>query len=86
MIALGFGVAWFGYTYVIYGYTLLKGYNITWRSLASPLNPYQWPKKGTDPPLIPAGQILPGAASTGTVASGGKPSSGQQPPHRPPVI
>lgn len=63
MVALGFGVLWWGYLEVIYGYCLLKGYDITWHDLANPLNPYQWPAKGRTPSLIPSGKILP--TSTG---------------------
>jgi hypothetical protein len=84
MIAAGFVVAWFGYTYIIYGVSLLHGWNITWKQLANPLNPYQWPAKGTEPPLIPAGQILPGGtsttAATGSGQSGGQSGSGRRPP------
>lgn len=71
MVALGFGVMWFGYQQLIYGYCLLKGYDIRWRDLANPISPYQWPPKGQDPPLVPKGQILP---SSGAMAKN------QQPP------
>lgn len=63
MVVLGFGIAWWGYTEMIYGYCLLKGYNITWKSLANPINPFQWPKIGEAIPTIPAGKVLPTSTS-----------------------
>ena len=77
MIALGFGVMWLGYLQGMYGFTLLKGWDIRWRDLASPTRPYQWPASGT-PPLIPKGKILP--ASTTSASSTG---TGQPPPAHP---
>lgn len=68
MIALGFGVMWLGYLQGIYGWTLLKGYDIRWRDLANPIHPYQWPGKNS-PPLIPKGQVLPKSSGTSATAS-----------------
>jgi hypothetical protein len=78
MVALGFGIAWFGYLEVIYGYTLLKGYNITWRSLANPVSPFQWPKLGSSIPTIPPGKVLPTSTSAPVPnqASGSNQSAG----------
>lgn len=68
MIALGFGVMWLGYTQAMYGFTLLKGWDIRWRDLANPVHPYQWPASGS-PPLIAKGQVLPKSTTgTGTAA------------------
>jgi hypothetical protein len=63
MVTIGFAVLWLGYQQAIYGWVLLKGYDIRWRDLANPLDPYQWPPVGQDTPKIPPGQILPGAAA-----------------------
>ena len=78
MVALGFGIAWWGYLELIYGYTLLKGYNVTWKSLASPISPFQWPKPGESIPTIPAGKILPTSTSkpVPNQASGANQSAG----------
>jgi|HubBroStandDraft_2_1064218.scaffolds.fasta_scaffold98307_2 hypothetical protein len=68
MIAVGMGVAWFGYLNAIYGYCLLRGWDVTWRELATPVKPYEWPKSG-DPPITPASQVWPSAASSSTTAA-----------------
>lgn len=53
---------WWGYLEIIYGWTMLKGWDITWRDLANPIHPYQWPAPGQTIQRIPKGQILPGKA------------------------
>ena len=60
MVALGFGVAWVGYTVTLYGYVLVKGYNVSFRQLTGPRSYYQgkWP-----PAQIPAGQLWPNGKS-----------------------
>jgi hypothetical protein len=63
VIALGFGIMWLGYLQGMYGWTLLKGWDIPWHSLADPIHPYQWPASGS-PPLIPKGQVLPSSGSS----------------------
>ena len=83
MVAVGFLVLWLGYSEIVYGYTLLKGYNITWKQLADPINPYQWPSPpGTQPDLIPPGQILPGNPQPN---QGQNTTPGQQTSTQPPV-
>lgn len=70
MVALGFGVIWWGYLQTLYGYCLMKGYNVTWRELADPIHPYQWPRPGQPIPKVPPGQLMPGkAAPTTTTAT-----------------
>jgi hypothetical protein len=76
VVAIGFGVLWLGYLQGVYGYCLLKGYDIRWRDLANPLNPYQWPPPGQSPPLIPKGQLMPGSPPAAAAAAGSAP---QQP-------
>jgi hypothetical protein len=67
MVAVGMLVVWLGYSVQFYGYTLLKGYDVTFGQLVSPTHPYgsgrgqNWP-----PPLIKAGQVLPSGTGTGT--------------------
>ena len=56
MAAIGIGLIWGGYALSLWGYCLLRGYNVTFVSLVNPVHPYSgsWP-----PALIPAGQVLP---------------------------
>jgi len=69
MVALGFGVAWVGYAASLYGYVLVKGYDVTFKQLVAPKNYYagKWP-----PAPIPDGQLWPsgktGAKTTGKLA------------------
>ena len=57
MIALAFGFAWLGYSYGLYGWCLIKGYDVRLIDLMNPVNIYQWPQGG--PPQIPPTQVLP---------------------------
>lgn len=56
-------VAFIGYAIGSYGYVLLRGWEITPRQWFSPLNPFTWPAKGTDPAKIPPGLVWPKAAA-----------------------
>ena len=67
MIPVAFGFVWLGYSYGLYGYCLVKGYDVTLRQLMNPLTLYtQWPP----PPLAPS-QIFPNGQS----ATGGAPAA-----------
>lgn len=55
MIALGVGTVWAGYYLFIYGYCLVRGYNVTFTDLMHST----WPGGGT--------KSTPAAKSTGTV-------------------
>ena len=58
MIALAFGFGWLGYSLGLYGYCLIKGYNVRLLTLMNPAHGgYQWPKGG--PPQIPPTQVFP---------------------------
>lgn len=48
-----------GYTIGSYGYVLIKGWDISFREWVSPLNPYQWPAKGSQPPLAAPQSVFP---------------------------
>jgi hypothetical protein len=55
--AIGMGLGWLGYALGLWGWSLLRGYNVTLGQLMSPLHPYA----GTWPPaLLPNTQTLPG--------------------------
>ena len=63
MTAVGFGMAWLGYAVGMYGYVLVKGYNVTFGQLVHPKNYYQ----GTWPPgPIPAGATWPTGTASAT--------------------
>jgi hypothetical protein len=68
-------VSWLGYTTVLYGYCLVKGYDITFGQLANPAHVFTWPKT---PQLIPANQVSPGGGTAGAsnVAGGGAATTG----------
>lgn len=59
VLTFGIGVTFAAYTLTSYGWILLKGWNIPFRAWVSPLNPYAWPKNGTEPPTIPGSQLFP---------------------------
>lgn len=68
MIPLGMLFAFAAYTVGGYGYVLVRGYDIPFRSWVSPLNPYQWPPGG--PSQIPDTQLWPSKASASSAAGG----------------
>ena len=59
MPAIGMGLGWLGYSLYLWGWCLLRGYDVTIGQLMSPINPYagKWP-----PAQIPDTQLFPGAA------------------------
>lgn len=59
MLAVGMLISWTGYSVSLWGWCLLRGYNVTLGQLMTPLHPYagKWP-----PGLIPDTQIFPGGA------------------------
>lgn len=63
MFAAGMLLVWAGYGVSSYGWILLRGLDVPFRSWMSPLNPYQWPAGG--PALIPDNQLFPGSAPAG---------------------
>src|SRR5262249_54939184 len=89
MVILGFAFAWTGYLQAVYGYCLLKGYDVRWRDLANPIRPYQWPPRGQPIATVPKSQIMPGrlAAAEGqggpvTAAAPRAVEAGARPPAR----
>jgi hypothetical protein len=69
MLAVGMLLAWGGYSVGLWGWCLLRGYNVTAGQLMSPLHPYGTGKnQGWPPPLMSANVIFPGAHNTGASA------------------
>jgi hypothetical protein len=68
MVAAGMGLLWAGYALGLFGWCLLRDYDVTFGQLVSPVHPYAgaWP-----PAKIPASQIWPGKAPAATSAAAG---------------
>jgi hypothetical protein len=64
MLPLGFGITWLGYSLGLYGWCLIKGYNVTFRQLVNPVTIYTtWPPPAINDPAViwPPGGSLGGA-------------------------
>jgi hypothetical protein len=78
MIAVGFGLAWIGYTLGYWGLSMVKGWDLSFSQIASPTSYY----KGAWPPptapntiLIPNGKSGQDSSQGGTSLAGGKQST-----------
>lgn len=73
MLAVGFLIMWGGYSMSLWGWCLLRGYDVTLGQLMSPTHPYgsgkgqSWP-----PPKIGSDVIFPGGRSGGGQAGTGQ--------------
>jgi hypothetical protein len=67
LVPIGLGVSWLGYTVGIWGYCLVRGYNVTFTECFKG----SWPG-GSSSPASPAG-------SSGSSGSGNSPGSSQLP-------
>lgn len=67
MVAVAFALVWAGYSTSLWGWCLLRDYDLTFGQLVSPVHPYSgaWP-----PAKIPAGQIWPGGSTQTQTAAG----------------
>jgi len=61
MPAIAMGVGWFAYSITLWGYCLVRGYDVTFTQLVNPVTQITW-KQATSG-QVPSGQILPGGAS-----------------------
>lgn len=77
MVAIAIGLLWAGYTGGLWGYCLLRGYDVTFQQLLS----RTWP-----PNSQPESGFGPGGSSGGGAGGGGGGSWGMTPPktYRPP--
>ena len=82
MIAIGFGLAWVGYTLVFYGHSLVKGYNLSFLQQVSPTGYYT----GAWPPGLAGGQNVFPSGTAADNATGGTatPTGGGSPLPCPP--
>jgi hypothetical protein len=58
------GLAWAGYTGMLWAYCLIRGYDVTLGQLVNPVHQLNW--KTATGKQIPQGQIMPGAANAGS--------------------
>ena len=69
MVWLGFGLGWLGYTAGLYGYSLVRGYNLTLAQMVSPTKWYagKWPPAAAgNEQIFPSGNAA-GIATTALV-------------------
>lgn len=57
MPAIAMGLGWLGYSLGLWGYCLVRGYDVTLWSLMSPLHPPSWPSIRNS--AIPPSQVFP---------------------------
>lgn len=67
MPAIGMGLIWAGYTGALWGYCLIRGYDVTLGQLANPVHILNW--KTATANLTPNTQIVPGGQNTAAAAS-----------------
>lgn len=69
MLTVGMAGLFVAYGVGMYGYVLLKGWDIPVSQWWSPLNPYTWPKYPDEPPKIPSTQLWPSGKSASQSAA-----------------
>jgi hypothetical protein len=73
MLPVGMLLTWAGYSVSLWGWCLIRGYNVTLGQLMSPTHPYgsgkgqAWP-----PPLMSPNQIFPGKNTGESAPAAGK--------------
>jgi hypothetical protein len=84
MVWLGFGICWAGYAVGLYGYSLVRGYNLSLAQMASPVHWYagKWPPaEAGNEQILPTGgkagiettalELANAPAGTATTTAGG---------------
>jgi hypothetical protein len=71
MPAIGFGIVWAGYTLGLWGYCLIRGYDVTLGELANPVHILNWARATQS--TVPPGQMMPSSAKAGTAGKSGPP-------------
>lgn len=74
MPAIGMGLIWGGWTLSLWGYCLIRGYDVTLGQLVNPVHVLNW--KTATANLTPNTQIVPGGQNT--PASSPAPGTAQQ--------
>lgn len=70
MVAVGFGVIWFGYAVGIYGYCLVKGYAVGFSDLFHLSGGWPNPKQKSTNSTSSGSKTTTPAAPTGTLGKG----------------
>jgi hypothetical protein len=78
MPAIGMGLAWAGYTGMLWAWCLLRGYDVTLGQLVNPVHLLNWHKATGS--QIPPGQIMPGGAPPAAAAPSSNGSGGSNAP------
>lgn len=77
MVAVGMLLIWGGYSVSLWGWCLIRNYDVTMGQLTSPLHPYGSGKGQPWPPAsIPDTQIWPGSNAAAAAPSAGKSGGG----------
>jgi hypothetical protein len=80
LTAIAFGLVWVGYTYSLYGYCLIRGYDVKILELMNPVHVFAYPAGGINAlPKIPPSQVFPGGGLTALSAGDSPPKPGSQP-------
>jgi hypothetical protein len=67
--AIGIGMGWLGYAGVLWGWCLLRGYDVPLGALLSPTHPYGSAKGQSWPPsLLPDTQVFPSSSKAALAA------------------
>jgi hypothetical protein len=67
MPAIGMGLAWAGYTGMLWAYCLIRGYDVTLGQLVNPVHQLNW--KTATANLSPDTQIVPGGQNAAAAGS-----------------
>jgi hypothetical protein len=71
MVAVGMLLVWGGYAVSLWGWALLRDYDVTFGQLTSPVHPYMSNKGDTWPPAkVPDTQIWPSGTKAAKAAAG----------------
>ena len=74
------GLAWAGYTGMLWAYCLIRGYDVTLGQLANPVHQLNW--KTATAQLTPNTQIVPGGQNAAAPAGSPAPSGASKPPNQ----
>ena len=84
MPALAMGLGWVGYTFTLYGYCLVKGYNVTLLELVNFRNVPTWASITAS--QVPSGQILPSGGAVNATSQPAGPGPSPSPPGLPSIV
>jgi hypothetical protein len=74
VVAVGMLLVWGGYSVSLWGWCLLRGYDVTFGQITSPSNPYGSKGQPWPPAQIPANLIFPGTGNAAPAAATAQPA------------